>query len=75
MTGARSKAELLPACRALDRVVSNEHLLIPQWTSSTHRLAYNARRLERPASTAQYPQGMPPYAQGETWAIDTWWAK
>ncbi len=75
MTGARSKAELLPACRALDRVVSYMHLLIPQWTASTHRLAYNARRLARPASTPQYPQGMPPYAQGETWAISTWWAK
>jgi len=75
MTGARSKTELLPACRALDRVVSHEHLLIPQWTASTHRLAYNARRLERPAPTLQYAQGMPPYAQGETWAISTWWAK
>ncbi len=75
MVGASSKADLLPACRALDRVVSHEHLLIPQWTASTHRMAYNAWRLARPAATAQYPQGMPPYAQGETWAIETWWAR
>lgn len=75
MVGASSKADLLPACRALDRVVSYEHLLIPQWTASTHRMAYNAWRLARPAATAQYPQGMPPYAQGETWAIETWWAR
>ena len=75
MVGAKSKAELLPACRALDRVVSHAHLLIPQWTSTTHRMAYNAWRLDRPAPSAQYPQGMPPYAQGETWAIDTWWAR
>ncbi len=68
MTSARSKDQLLPACRALERVVSHLHLLIPQWTATTHRIAYNAWRLDRPAA-------MPPYAQGETWAIDTWWAK
>ncbi len=68
MTSAGSKAELLPACRALERVVAHSHILIPQWTAGTHRIAYNAWRLAR-------PQQMPPYAQGEGWAIDTWWAK
>ena len=68
MTGAKTKAELLPACRALERVVSHMHLMIPQWTAGTHRIAYDASRLARPAV-------MPPYAQGESWAIDTWWAK
>ena len=68
MTGAKTKAELLPACRALERVVSHMHILIPQWTAGTHRIAYNAWRLQ-PTST------MPPYSQGEGWAIDTWWAK
>jgi microcin C transport system substrate-binding protein len=75
MVGAKSKETLLPACRALDRLVSHEHLLIPQWTAGTHRMAYNARRLARPAPSQQYPQGMPPYAQGLDWAIGTWWAK
>ena len=68
MTGAKSKAELQPACRALERVVAHSHLLIPQWTAATHRIAYNAWRLAR-------PDNMPPYAAGEGWAIDTWWAK
>ena len=68
LTSANTKAELLPACRALDRVVSHSHLMIPQWTAGTHRIAYNAWRLAMP------PQ-MPPYATGEGWAIDTWWAK
>ena len=68
MTGAKTRAELLPACRALERVVSHGYLLIPQWTAGTHRIAYNAWRLARPPE-------MPPYAQGESWAIDTWWAK
>jgi microcin C transport system substrate-binding protein len=68
ITGAKSKAELLPACRALDRVVGHLHLLVPQWSAGTHRMAYNAWRLNKPDT-------MPPYAQGEGWAIDTWWAK
>ncbi|MEO6623381.1 MAG: extracellular solute-binding protein, partial [Burkholderiaceae bacterium] len=68
MTSAKTKAELLPACRALERVVSHMHLMVPQWTAGTHRIAYDASRLAR-------PEVMPPYAQGESWAIDTWWAK
>ena len=68
MTAARSRAELLPACRALERVISHNHILIPQWAAGTHRMAYNAWRLQGPAT-------MPPYAVGEGWAIDTWWAK
>ncbi|MEJ5988867.1 extracellular solute-binding protein [Ramlibacter sp. PS3R-8] len=68
MTSAQTKAELLPACRALERVIMHSHILIPQWTAGTHRLVYNAWRLQPTAS-------MPAYAQGEGWAIDTWWAK
>jgi microcin C transport system substrate-binding protein len=68
MTAARSRAELLPACRALERAISHSHILIPQWAAGTHRMAYNAWRLQGPAA-------MPPYAAGESWAIDTWWAK
>jgi microcin C transport system substrate-binding protein len=69
MTGARTKAELLPACRALERIVTHMHVFVPQWTAPTHRIAYNAWRLQLP------PGGMPPYSQGEGWAIDTWWAR
>jgi microcin C transport system substrate-binding protein len=68
MTGARTKAELIPACRALERVIAHSHYLIPQWTAGTHRIVYNAWRLALPAT-------MPPYAQSESWAIDTWWSK
>ena len=64
LTGARTKAELIPACRALERVVAHSHLLIPQWTAGTHRIAYSAWRLQPTAA-------MPPYSQGEGWAIDT----
>ena len=68
MTGAKSKAELWPACRALERVIAHSHLLIPQWAAATHRIVYNSWRLAKPAA-------MPPYAQGEGWAIETWWVK
>jgi microcin C transport system substrate-binding protein len=68
MSAARTQAELLPACRALDRVIAHNHYLIPQWTAGTHRIAYNQGRLAR-------PEVLPPYVQGEAWAIDTWWAK
>ncbi len=68
ITAAKRKQDLLPACRALDRVIMHSHILVPQWSAGTHRLVYNSWRLDKP------PQ-MPPYAQGEGWAIDTWWAK
>lgn len=68
ITGAKRKQDLVPACRALDRVIMHSHILVPQWSAGTHRLAYNAWRLNKPAQ-------MPPYAQGEGWAIDLWWAK
>jgi microcin C transport system substrate-binding protein len=68
MTSAKRQEDLLPACRALDRVVMHSYLLVPQWSAGTHRIAYNAWRLAKPDT-------MPPYAQGEGWAIDTWWAK
>jgi microcin C transport system substrate-binding protein len=68
MTGAKTKADLLPACRALERVITHSHYLIPQWTAATHRMAFNDRRLAR-------KDPMPPYAPGENWAIYTWWAK
>jgi len=68
MTGAKTKAALVPACRAFERVIAHSHVLIPQWSAPTHRMVYNGWRLEQPAA-------MPPYAQGESWAIDTWWAR
>lgn len=68
MTSAADRASFTAACRALDRAVSHSHVLIPQWSATTHRMAFNAWRLAR-------PEQMPPYASGEVWAIDTWWAR
>ena len=68
MIGADSRPEFLAACRSLERAITHSHYLVPQWSASTHRMVYNARRLAR-------PDAMPPYAAGEDWAIDTWWSK
>ncbi|MBB3176284.1 extracellular solute-binding protein [Variovorax sp. Sphag1AA] len=65
---AETKQELLPACRALDRVIMQSHYLIPQWTLTAHRIAYNAWRLD-------YKSPMPPYASAEEWIMTTWWAR
>ncbi|MEZ5717842.1 MAG: ABC transporter substrate-binding protein [Burkholderiaceae bacterium] len=68
MTRAKTQEQLLPACHALERIIVSSHYLIPQWAAGTHRMAYNAWRLVRPAV-------LPPYSPGETWVINTWWAK
>ena len=67
MVSAKTKPDYLAACRALERVITHSHVFIPQWFSGTHRMAYNARRLQKPEVT-------PPYFRGEAWAIDAWWA-
>jgi microcin C transport system substrate-binding protein len=68
MTAAKTRPDFLAACRALDRVITSGHYLVPQWSATTHRMVYNTSRLARPAT-------MPPFAPGETWAIDTWWSR
>ncbi len=68
MVGARTHPEFLAACRAIERVISHEHYLLPQWYSPVHRLAYNAWRLAM-------PKVVPPYFRGEAWAMQTWWAR
>ncbi|QIL44086.1 ABC transporter substrate-binding protein [Acidovorax sp. HDW3] len=68
MVSAKTEQQLRPACHALDRVIWHSHYFVPQWYASTHRMAYNAWRLER-------PEALPPYSPGEMWAVMTWWAK
>ena len=68
MVAAKTKDDYLAACHALERLITHSHVFIPQWYSGTHRMAYNAWRLQKPEVT-------PPYFRGEAWAIDAWWAK
>lgn len=68
MVNARSRPDLLAACRALDRAITHSHVLIPQWSATTHRMAFNDQRLTR-------PDVVPPYVDGEGWAMDVWWSR
>ncbi|ABM59523.1 extracellular solute-binding protein, family 5 [Verminephrobacter eiseniae EF01-2] len=67
LTRARSLAELLPVCRALDRVIMHSHYLIPQWRLASHRIVYNQKRLA-------YQRPMPPYADAQAWLMFAWWS-
>jgi len=64
---ARTRPELVATLRALDRVLRHQHLVIPHWFGSTHRIAYRAGRFEQPAV-------LPRYFQPEGWILSTWWA-
>ena len=68
MVTASSKADLVPACRALDRVIAHSHIFVPQWYSGQHNVAYNPRKLAK-------PDVVPPYYRADSWMMDTWWAK
>lgn len=65
---SRTRPELVARLRALDRVLRHNHFVIPQWYSSTFRIAYRSGKFEKPAV-------MPQYYQAEDWVISTWWRK
>ncbi|RQS24018.1 ABC transporter substrate-binding protein [Burkholderia sp. Bp8992] len=64
---AQTREDLLDATHALDRVLMHGYYAVPQWYSTTHRIAY--RR------TLAYPQTLPLYYSAEGWVVSTWWAK
>jgi len=65
---AHTRPELVARLRALDRVLRHNYFVIPQWYSSTFRIAYRAGKFEQ-------PKVMPQYYQAEDWVISTWWRK
>ena len=72
ITAAENKDEFLVACRALDRVIAHGHYMIPAWTSSEARVAYNAWTIERPVVVPPYPPEGVPYMD---WPMTVWWAR
>jgi microcin C transport system substrate-binding protein len=65
---SRTRPELVARLRALDRVLRHNYYVVPQWYSSTFRIAYRSGKFEKPAV-------MPQYYQAEDWVISTWWKK
>ncbi|HEY2529134.1 MAG TPA: extracellular solute-binding protein [Xanthobacteraceae bacterium] len=59
---ADSRAALLTACRALDRLIRAGHYWIPQWYKPSHWIAY-WDVFGRPPAQPRYFRGIP----------DTWW--
>ncbi|KKW67844.1 peptide ABC transporter substrate-binding protein [Lampropedia cohaerens] len=68
MVSADSREQFVAACRALERVIVAEDVLIPAWYADAFRVAYNAKRLE-------FKAPMPPYVDTvENWIMFYWWS-
>jgi len=65
---ATTRPQLVARLRALDRVLRHGHYVIPQWYSSTHRVAYRAGKFEQ-------PEVKPLYYTADNWVVSTWWRK
>jgi microcin C transport system substrate-binding protein len=61
---ADSRAKLVSACKALDRVIRAGRYWVPHWYSASHRIAY-WDVFGRPATKPRYARGIP-----ETWWYD-----
>jgi microcin C transport system substrate-binding protein len=59
---AKSRANLVTAARALDRVMRAEHCWIPNWYKASHTVAY-WNKFSRPATKPKYARGI----------LETWW--
>ena len=59
---AKSREELGVAIRALDRVLRNKVIWVPQWFKNKHTIAY--------FDMYEHPNNLPPYDIG---VLDTWW--
>jgi len=59
---ARSRAELLTATHAIDRVLRAGHYWVPHWYKAAHTVAF-WNKFSRPKVQAKYDPGV----------IDTWW--
>jgi microcin C transport system substrate-binding protein len=68
VVSAHTRPELIAGLRSLDRVLRHGHFAVPQWFSSTYRIAYRAGKFEQPKT-------MPLYYQPEEWVVSTWWRK
>jgi len=62
---AQTRAQLVDAARALDRVLMHGYYVVPQWFSTTHRIAYQR--------TLRYPATLPLYYSASDWIVSTWW--
>ena len=67
LLASRTRAELVVAARALDRVLRSGWYLVPHFYAATHRVAYRSR--------LAHPARLPLYYAAELWLLKTWWEK
>ena len=60
--GAKSREELIAACRALDRVLRAHFYWVPHWYKASHNVAY-WNKFAKPAVKPKYNRGI----------IEYWW--
>jgi len=65
LVAADTRKDLVAAARGLDRVLLNKYIVVPQWYSSTHRIAYRNR--------FGMPAQLPLYYQADPYLISIWW--
>ncbi|MGI4849969.1 MAG: extracellular solute-binding protein, partial [Janthinobacterium lividum] len=65
LVAANTHDELVAAARALDRVLLHKQIVVPQWYSTTHRVAYRNR--------FGIPAVAPLYYQADPYVISSWW--
>lgn len=65
LVAADSRAQLVSASRALDRVLLHKYIVVPHWYSARHRIAYRNR--------FGMPEKMPLYYQADPYVISSWW--
>ncbi len=65
LVAANTRAELVAASRALDRVLLHKYIVVPHWYLATHRVAYRNR--------FGIPQTAPKYYQADPYVISSWW--
>jgi microcin C transport system substrate-binding protein len=65
LVAAETRKELVAAARALDRVLLHKHIVVPEWYSTIHRVAYRKR--------FGLPAKLPLYYQADPYVISTWW--
>lgn len=64
---ADKREELVTATRALDRVLLNQHYVVPHWHINHHRVAYWDK--------FNRPQTNPKYDSAYNVGLNTWWSK
>jgi microcin C transport system substrate-binding protein len=64
---SESRAELVDAALALDRVLRHGWYLVPHFYSATHRVAHR--------DVFGIPETLPKFFSAPTWLLKTWWRK